>query len=79
MSKQLLRFIDRADAWVKAEAASGDPKEVLEARVKGAWSKAIREEAPKLDSEELSELGLDVELNAQGLAFAALALRGKSG
>jgi len=67
---QLRRWIDRADAWVRDPNAS-------QAWLEDRWREAIREEAPSFGPAEMKLLALDVELNAQGLAFAAESLRKK--
>ena len=71
IAAQLLRWIDRADAWVHDSRAT---QSWLEDR----WREAIQEEAPGFGPAEMKLLALDVELNAQGLAFAAESLRKKS-
>ncbi len=69
---QVRRFVDRADAWVEAAARGGEDGAALEARQTAAWWAAIAEEAPRFGEAERALLALDVELNAQGLAHAAL-------
>ncbi len=64
IAAQLRRWIDRAEAWVRDPNAS-------QASLEERWRAAIREEAPNFGPEEMKLLALDVELNAQGLAFAA--------
>ncbi|HSQ62881.1 MAG TPA: MBL fold metallo-hydrolase [Polyangiaceae bacterium] len=75
---QLRRFIDRADGWVEDAARGDEPVEALQARFARAWREAIAEEAPRFGHEEYALLALDIELNAQGLAFAAGARRRES-
>ncbi|MFO0760760.1 MAG: MBL fold metallo-hydrolase [Byssovorax sp.] len=77
IAAQVRRFIDRADAWVEQEAQRGDDTAVIEARLQEAWWRAIDEEAPALSADERALLALDVELNAQGLAHAAISRRAK--
>jgi len=72
---QLRRFIDRADGWVEDAARGDEPVEAIQARFARAWREAIAEEAPRFGQEEYALLALDIELNAQGLAFAARARR----
>lgn len=72
---QMRRFLDRAEAWVDEAAGKDDPTSALEARFVTLWRAAIAEEAPRLGPAELALLDLDVELNAQGLAYAVNALR----
>jgi glyoxylase-like metal-dependent hydrolase (beta-lactamase superfamily II) len=77
IAAQLSRFVDRAGAWVD-EAARGDESvEAMTARLARAWEAAIAEEAPAFGEAERKWLALDVELNAQGLAYVADAKRKK--
>jgi glyoxylase-like metal-dependent hydrolase (beta-lactamase superfamily II) len=70
IADQLRRWIDRADAWIRDEKAT---QPWLEDR----WREAIHEVAPSFGLAEMQLLALDIELNAQGLAFAAESLRKK--
>jgi glyoxylase-like metal-dependent hydrolase (beta-lactamase superfamily II) len=79
---QLHEWLARAGAWVD-EAARGDETiEAMTERLTRAWRAAIEDEVARRDlgfgPEEWSALALDVELNAQGLAFAAEAKRSSS-
>ncbi len=76
IAAQVRRFVDRAEAWVDEAARTVDPQPILEARLAHRWRAAIAEEAPRFGAAENALLALDVELNAQGLAHAALARRG---
>lgn len=78
IAAQLRRFIDRAEAWVEDGARSDASAAALEKRFADAWWASIAEEAPHFRAAEKELLALDVELNAQGLAFAALALRDRA-
>jgi len=79
IAAQLRRFVDRAERWVD-EAARGDESvEAMQARFARAWWEAIVEEAPRFGEAERKVLALDVELNAQGLAFVANARRRAAG
>jgi glyoxylase-like metal-dependent hydrolase (beta-lactamase superfamily II) len=69
------RFVDRAALWVDEAARGSEPVAELEKRFTSAWWAAIAEEAPRFGDEEKNLLKLDVELNAQGLAYAADTLR----
>jgi glyoxylase-like metal-dependent hydrolase (beta-lactamase superfamily II) len=72
---QVRRFVDRAGGWV-VEASRGDEAEqAVKARFVDLWWQAIAEEAPRFGDDERRLLALDVELNAQGLAHAAVAMR----
>jgi glyoxylase-like metal-dependent hydrolase (beta-lactamase superfamily II) len=75
IAAQLRRFIDRAEAWVEAGAKSDETAAAMEKRFASAWWAAIAEEAPSFGAAEKKLLELDVELNAQGLAVAALGMR----
>jgi glyoxylase-like metal-dependent hydrolase (beta-lactamase superfamily II) len=71
IAAQLVRFLDRAGTWVE-EASRGDESvPEMTARLARAWEQAIAEEAPAFGEAERRWLALDVELNAQGLAFVA--------
>lgn len=75
IAAQVRRFLDRAGAWVDEAARGDETSEAMTARFSRAWTDAIRQEAPAFGPVELDYLALDVELNAQGLAFAATAKR----
>jgi glyoxylase-like metal-dependent hydrolase (beta-lactamase superfamily II) len=75
IAAQLVRFIDRADAWVEEAARGGESVAEMTTRLARAWEQAIVEEAPAFGEAEKKLLALDVELNAQGLAFVADAKR----
>lgn len=78
IAAQLRRFLDRAGAWVE-QASRGTASLVeLTRDCDAMWLKAIAEEAPQFGSDELKLLALDIELNAQGLAFVANARRDAS-
>lgn len=75
IAAQVGRFLDRAEAWVD-DGAKGELGEAeLTAKLARAWRGAITEEAPHLGPDHHALLDLDVELNAQGLAHAALEKR----
>jgi glyoxylase-like metal-dependent hydrolase (beta-lactamase superfamily II) len=75
IAAQVRRFVDRAGAWVLDASRGDETPEAMQARLMIAWRDAILEEAPRFGPAELALLALDIELNAQGLAFAADALR----
>lgn len=75
IAAQVRRFVDRAGSWVAEAARTDEPVAALEARFVSLWWDAIAEEAPRFGDEEKKLLGMDVQLNAQGLAFVADALR----
>ena len=80
IAAQLGRFIDRAAAWVDVEVGGGDeaPAASLELRLQAEWWTAIAEEAPWLTADDQKLLALDVELNAQGLAYVIRQQRAKT-
>jgi glyoxylase-like metal-dependent hydrolase (beta-lactamase superfamily II) len=69
------RFIDRAGAWVEEASRGTDTQQAIEARFVELWWSAIADEAPRFGDAERQLLALDVDLNAQGLAHAACAIR----
>jgi glyoxylase-like metal-dependent hydrolase (beta-lactamase superfamily II) len=71
IAAQLGRFLDRAGAWVDAASRGTETVPEMTARFAGAWEAAIAEEAPAFGETERAFLALDVDLNAQGLAFVA--------
>ncbi len=75
IAAQVRRFVDRAGAWVDEASRGDETVAALQARFMIAWRDAILSEAPRFGEEELRLLALDIELNAQGLAFAADAMR----
>ena len=75
IARQLRRWIDRSEAWVSEAAQSGDDAKTIETRLSAAIWGAIAEEAPLFGEAEKKLLALDVELNAQGLAYAASSAR----
>lgn len=76
IATELRHWIDRCDAWVQEHAKSGDPVAVVQAKLKEQWTQTLEETAPRFGAEEMTLLALDIELNAQGLAHAAMAARG---
>jgi glyoxylase-like metal-dependent hydrolase (beta-lactamase superfamily II) len=75
IAAQVRRFVARADAWVENAASGDESVDAMQARFASAWWGAIAEEAPHFGGDERALLALDVELNAQGLAYAANARR----
>ncbi len=78
IAAQLVRFLDLAGGWVDEAARGPEPVAALTARFARAWEAAIAAEAPAFGEEEKKLLALDVDLNAQGLAFVADARRRKA-
>lgn len=75
IAAQVRRFVDRAEGWVAECAASDLSPAAMEAQLVTRWRTAIAEEAPHFGPTENALLDLDVELNAQGLAYVADARR----
>lgn len=75
IAAQVRRFLDRAGAWVDEAARGIETVAAMTVRLAAAWSAAILEEAPAFGPPEMEWLSLDIELNAQGLAFVADARR----
>ncbi len=75
IAAQVRRFVDEAGAWVLAASRGAETTAEMQPRLMAAWRDAILAAAPSFGAAELELLALDIELNAQGLAFAADALR----
>jgi glyoxylase-like metal-dependent hydrolase (beta-lactamase superfamily II) len=75
IAAQVRRFLERAGAWVEQAARGDETPEAMTASFARAWTEAIAQEAPKFGAAEMDLLGLDIELNAQGLAYVANAKR----
>ncbi|HWL85204.1 MAG TPA: MBL fold metallo-hydrolase [Polyangiaceae bacterium] len=75
LAAQLVRFLDRAGAWVEDAAHGDEPVDAMTARLVQSWKDAIAEEAPRFGGAELEYLAFDIEINAQGLAYVADAKR----
>jgi glyoxylase-like metal-dependent hydrolase (beta-lactamase superfamily II) len=75
IADQVHRFLDRAITWVDDASKTDEPVDAITKRLAGEWTKAIREEAPHFGDAEMKVLELDIDLNSQGLAFAANAKR----
>jgi glyoxylase-like metal-dependent hydrolase (beta-lactamase superfamily II) len=79
IGRQLHAWIDRAEAWVSDAAKGSGTMEEVTATLEKAWRQAVEEDASArnlgFESAAFDLLKLDVELNAQGLAFVALEQR----
>ncbi len=75
IAQQLHAWIDRADAWVEEAARSTDSVDAITERLRRAWRDAIARESEArclaFGAPEWELLATDIDLNAQGLAFAA--------
>ena len=77
---QLHHWIDRAEKWVKAAASGHESLPEMTARLETEWSTAFAEDAKARNLQFTSSaLQIDIELNAQGLAFVADQMRGGAG
>jgi len=72
---QLVRCVDHAEAWLEAAAESDAPVRELEARLREQIRGAIEADAARLGltlgPADWDALAVDVDLNAQGIAFVA--------
>lgn len=79
IADQLRAWIDRAERWVVEAARTDEDVPAMTSRLASAWRAAIDEESARrglgFGAAEHDVLSVDVELNAQGLAFAADAAR----
>lgn len=75
VASQLRRWIDRSQEWVVAAKKEGAPMEVAQKRIETTIREAMAEHASEvglsLGDDDWKVLALDVELNAQGLAYVA--------
>jgi glyoxylase-like metal-dependent hydrolase (beta-lactamase superfamily II) len=75
IAAQLGRWLDRAEQWLDEAAASGVPLDAAERDLAARWWAALEEAAREvglaLDEGDRALLEVDVDLNAQGIAFAA--------
>ncbi len=80
VAAQLRRWIDRSEAWVeegaRSERTSVDMGKWLEGQIRTALAEEASRIGLSLDAADWKTLALDVELNAQGLAFVAARRRG---
>lgn len=80
VAAQLRRWIDRSEAWMNEGIASDLALDAMSARIADGIRAAFVEEAERchlsLGDAEWKLLAIDVELNAQGIAFVADRRRG---
>ena len=80
VASQLRAWIDRSESWLDETAKTDDPVDVMTAKIAGKLREAIAEDASSrgllLRDDDWKLLALDVELNAQGIAFVADKKRG---
>lgn len=76
IASQVGAWVDRAEAWVETCARSGDPVERITTRLAQWWREAIERESTRrglrFGEAAAKLLALDIDLNAQGLAFVAM-------
>jgi len=82
IASQVRAWVDRAEAWVDEAARGDEPVEAMATRLTQAWRSAVAEESSRrglgFSEAAFRVLSLDLELNAQGLAFVAAARRAKA-
>ncbi len=75
IGEQVTAWVDRAEAWVDEAAQGDEPLEAMTARLAKAWRAAVATESERrglgFGEAEYRVLALDLELNAQGLAYVA--------
>lgn len=83
VAAQLRRWIDLAERWVDEAAAGDEEVSAMTARLASLWREAIVKDAEARNlgfgEREIEALALDIDLNAQGLAFVADARRRAKG
>lgn len=75
IAAQVGQFVDAAEGWVQEALRAAWPAAELEARFAAHWWRAIAAAAPGLGDAARELLALDVELNAQGLAWVVQSRR----
>lgn len=75
VATQLRAWIDRSEAWLDEGSKSDEPVAAITARIQEKLRAAIVEDTSRrglsLDAADWKLLALDIELNAQGIAFVA--------
>lgn len=75
VASQLRWWIDRSQEWVEAAKREGAPSDVaqkqIETKIRAAMATHASKVGLSLDEDDWKLLALDIELNAQGLAYAA--------
>jgi glyoxylase-like metal-dependent hydrolase (beta-lactamase superfamily II) len=79
VARQVRAWVDRSEAWLDREAATDDPVDVMTKRIAASLREAIAADANArglaLTRDDWELLDIDVDLNAQGIAFVANARR----
>ena len=72
VASQVRRFVDRSESWLDREAATTHSVEEMTKAIQADLRRAIDDETKgKLTKEDWDILALDIDLNAQGVAFVA--------
>jgi glyoxylase-like metal-dependent hydrolase (beta-lactamase superfamily II) len=75
VAAQVRGWIDRSEAWMESAAASGAPMEAMTAQIAGWIREAFQADSSarglQLTTHDWTLLATDIDLNAQGIAFAA--------
>jgi glyoxylase-like metal-dependent hydrolase (beta-lactamase superfamily II) len=79
VAAQLGAWVDRSESWLQEAVKSDAPMADVQARIREATRAAIAEQAAKvgltLSDADWAFLGVDIDLNAQGIAFVAERMR----
>ena len=75
IAAQVRRFIDRAGEWVEEAAQGDETPAAMTTRLPASLDRRDPGGGASFGPAEMDLLALDIELNAQGLAFAANAKR----
>jgi glyoxylase-like metal-dependent hydrolase (beta-lactamase superfamily II) len=83
VATQLRRWVDRSERWLEEAVKSTGPMADVQAHIRQGTRAAIAEQATSLGlvltDDDWKFLAVDVDLNAQGIAFAAERLRSPHG
>jgi glyoxylase-like metal-dependent hydrolase (beta-lactamase superfamily II) len=79
VAAQVRAWIDRSEAWLEAAAASEQgfeaARDTIAAEIRAALSREANAAGLSLTSSDWALVAVDIDLNAQGVAFAALKAR----
>jgi hypothetical protein len=79
VAAQVRAWIDRSEAWLEAAAASEQgfeaARDTIAAEIRAALSREANAAGLSLTSADWALVAVDIDLNAQGVAFAALKAR----
>ena len=75
VASQVRAWIDRSESWLDEAVASDAPVEALQADIAKKLRRAIADDTARrglsLDERDWNHLAVDIDLNAQGIAFVA--------